>query len=72
MPVARLRFPITFSKFPHLGLKQRDVSLLNSLSYSTFKPEVEHAMIKAAKAARKKHAEATKGKSRHQEGQPDE
>ena len=56
-----------------LGLRNaRDVSLLNSICYSTVKLPKDHAVCVAAAEARRAHATRTRGKSGHGEGLPDE
>ena len=56
-----------------LGLRNaRDVSLLNSICYSTVKLPKDHAVCVAAAEARRAHATRTRGKSGHGEGSPDE
>ena len=56
-----------------LGLRNaRDVSLLNSICYSTVKLPKDHAVCIAAAEARRAHATRTRGKSGHGEGSPDE
>ena len=49
-----------------------ELRLLCSMAYSTIKFEANHGAIKACEEARQLHAERTRGKSGHQEGQPDE
>ena len=56
-----------------LGLRNaRDVSLLNSICYSTVKLPKDHAVCVAAAEARTSHATRTRGKSGHGEGSLDE